>query len=139
MVARLELKVLVGLAALQAAMAVFGGIGLMLNGFGMPLSYLQNSPFDSYVWPGIILLVALGLTNAVAATLLIRQHRLGLLFAGVGGMAALGWIIGELYVTPVVHWMQLFVAMLGGAELALVMLLLGVLSIHNERRQLWIR
>ena len=134
--AAIERRLLIGLTGVQALMATIGGIGLMVNGMGMPLSYLRSSAFSSYVWPGIILLVALGVTNGLATVLLLRKHTWALTSVAVGAMAALGWIVGELYATPVVNWMQLLVAALAAAQLTLVYMLLGIVS--EGRGKLWI-
>jgi hypothetical protein len=47
---------LVALEVLIAVNAVYGGVGLMVNGMGMPGEWLERTPFDSWVVPGVLLL-----------------------------------------------------------------------------------
>ncbi len=55
---------LMGLLLLQAAGAIFGGLGLVVDPQGgflqMPVSALDGSPFRDYLVPGLILLLLLG-------------------------------------------------------------------------------
>ncbi len=57
-------KLLILLHLLLGLGAVFGGIMLVIDPSGelikMPITLLENSPFNSFLIPGIILLVVLG-------------------------------------------------------------------------------
>jgi hypothetical protein len=96
------------LLALLAVGAFFGGWELMHpaadgSGMGMPLEYLKNSPFTSYVIPGLLLFVVFGVGSVVAALAGILRHWSApyLTFAlGVGQMI---WITVELLMVQVVH------------------------------------
>src|SRR5690606_40846071 len=62
---RLALAVLLGFIALNAlGGAVYGLAGAE----GVPLEWLEGSPFDSYVVPSLILLLAVGGTALAAST-----------------------------------------------------------------------
>ena len=70
-IALVVLEILMGLAA------VGGGVGLILtNGLGMPVEWLEGSPFGSYTIPGVVLL-AVGIINLVSAAAVLRHHRWG--------------------------------------------------------------
>jgi hypothetical protein len=96
------------LLLLLALGAFFGGWELMHpaadgSGMGMPLAYLEHSPFSSYVLPGILLFVVFGVGSVVAAIATILRHWTApyLLFAlGIGQMI---WITVELAMVQVFH------------------------------------
>ena len=49
---------LIALEILIAANGYYGGVGLILGGLGMPEEWLDATPFDSWVVPGIALLLS---------------------------------------------------------------------------------
>ena len=50
---------LIALEVLVAVNAIYGGIGLMRNGMGMPDDWLERTPFTSWLWPGVFLLLVI--------------------------------------------------------------------------------
>ena len=60
---------------------------------GIPLSYLQYSPFDNYLVPGILLFTTIGILSMVAAFLGIKKHPLFPHALFVQGCILLGWIV----------------------------------------------
>jgi len=56
----------------------------------LPLSALAGSPFETYLWPGVILFTVLGLGPLIAARLVWTRHRLASLAAFVVGAARVG-------------------------------------------------
>lgn len=99
-----EWKVLVGLLLFNGIGAVFGGIGLLTGSLAMPLDVLDGTPFDSYVVPAWILLVAVGGSSLLAAMLLIRRARYANQAAFIAGGVLLGWIVVEFILIPA-GWM----------------------------------
>jgi hypothetical protein len=86
-----------GLLAAEFAMgisAIGGGIGLLINGLGMPHSALDHSPFDQFTIPAIIL-AAVGAGLVGAAWMVWRRHALDLLASLAAGVTLLGWIVVE--------------------------------------------
>lgn len=70
-------KLLVLVLSLQGMTSFFGGIELIrTNGMGMPIEWLANSPFDSFLIPGLILMTVIGGTSFAASYLLLKKHRL---------------------------------------------------------------
>ena len=63
---------------------------------GLPLSVLEDSPFETYFVPGLILFCALGLGPLVAAALAWRRHPLAPLAASAIGAALLIWLAVEI-------------------------------------------
>jgi hypothetical protein len=99
---------IVGFLNLMSAAA--GGAGIAAtNGLGMPKSWLAGSPFASYLWPGLVLLVVVGGTQAIA------------------GFGMIIWIYVEVTILPVTSWLQPAYFATGTLQVVLVLLALGVL------------
>ncbi len=65
-----------GIAALEGFVgvaAVIGGISLMRTGSGMPTSWLSDTPFNSWVLPGLALIVVVGTSQLIAAGALVAR------------------------------------------------------------------
>lgn len=113
----------IGLTALDAFLgvtAVLGGLGLLsqMPLFSPPLDMLEGSPFDSYVIPGLALLVLLGGGGLLAAGLLARQSPWGLAVSGLIGAMILVFEAVELVVIGFTGLLAFYVG-LGLAILAL--------------------
>lgn len=121
---------------------IFGGTVLIISPagklFGMPLSMLENSPFDSFLIPGIILLLVFGLAPIGLTIALIKRPKSS--FAGrfnfyrdmywawtyciYTAFALIIWLQTEMVILRAVHWSHsvymglaiviLFVALLPG-------------------------
>ena len=84
----------------NAISAVFGG-GFLLGGAGgMPIWFLDNTPFSSFAIPGVILLLIVGGSSLLAATARIRQWSNQYLLTLVAGVMLLGWILMEFVLIP---------------------------------------
>ena len=73
-------KMLIFFHLLLGIGAVFGGMVLVIDPSGelikMPITLLQKSPFDSFLIPGIILLVVLGVLPLIVAYALATKRQL---------------------------------------------------------------
>ena len=124
---RVVVRLLVGIEIFGAASALVGAIlAIAVNGAGVPLVYLANSPFASFAVPGLILGVVVGGTQTVAAVALIRRTRVALLLAAIAGFGMLIWIFAELAIIRHYSWLQAVYFAHGGLELLLVLALLGI-------------
>lgn len=81
---------------INALGALWGGAGLMVAPSGefmqMPLSFLEHSPFSSYLIPGIILFIAIGLFSSFTLYLVFTRHPLYARFIFLQGVILAGWI-----------------------------------------------
>ena len=126
--------------AFVAVTAFAGGIALMLGALipdlsGVitpPAEYLENSPFSSYLVPGLVLALVLGGLNVIAFVLLLQRRPSALFAAATAGYAALIWIFMQMMVIPF-SVLQAVYFMAGAVELGLVLLLLGLLPITSTR------
>lgn len=113
----------------SALSAVGGGIAVLAtNGIGMPTSMLDGSPFDSFLWPGVILLVVIGGTQVVAAVQLLRRHPSALAWTAVAGFAMIIWITVETAIIGGFSVLQGIYLATGIAQVACVVALLGVVG-----------
>lgn len=135
-VALLVLTLLVALTAFAGGAALVAGTFLPDSGLVIvpPVEYLEGSPFDSYLVPGLVLGLVLGGVHLVAFILLLRT-RWGALAATVAGYAALIWIFVQMMIIPFSFLQALYFAA-GLAELGLVLLRLGVLRPEGRSENL---
>ena len=50
-----------------AVNAFFGGIELIRTGFGIPQEWLEGTMFSDWTWPGILLILTVGVPHVAAA------------------------------------------------------------------------
>lgn len=77
--------------------ALIGAVGLIgFDGMGIPLQWLAGTPFTSYTWPGVILGVVVGGSQALAAAALWRRHPLARGLSAAAGLVMMIWIFVEI-------------------------------------------
>jgi len=100
---------------------IVGAIPLLIHPtgepWGMPQSLLRYSPFRSYLIPGTILLVAVGLLSLWALWLTMRDHPGYGWWVALEGCVLLGWLITEMVMLRVAMWAHY---MYGAVALALI-------------------
>jgi hypothetical protein len=121
--ALLSLELLMGFVALAC-----GGL-LIIDGLGMPASVLADSPFDSFVIPGLLLGGIVGGSLLLAARLVWFGHHLGPSVSIIAGCILLGWILGEAVMVRDGRPLQAAIAMY-----ALTLIVLGWRFARRARR-----
>lgn len=77
--------------------ALAGMVGLTIGGgIGIPLRWLEHSPFTSFVWPGIILGVVVGGAQALAIAAQYARLRLAPGLHAAAGLVMMIWILVEI-------------------------------------------
>lgn len=116
---------LVAVLVFQALGGLAGGIALAAAPDGsilqMPVTYLDGSPFQDYLVPGLILLTVLGIAPLVAAVLLVVRPRPGWFVAFAVGCALLIWLLVEIAVIPL-DPLQVVYGLVGAAIVVLSLL-----------------
>lgn len=135
--------VLLVLTAFCVVSAIAGFLYLGPGGAaGWSTEFLEGSPFDSYLWPGVILLVVVGGTQLVAFVLLAMRRGSAPFWTAVAGFAMVIWIVVEqlLFHVPDVSggWILLPVlqaaySAIGLAELGCVLGMLGLFDRGHVR------
>ncbi len=112
-----------GLVAAQTfvgVMAVFGGIEMMRDGFGMPLDWLTGSGFHTWVLPGVALLAGVAVPQLLAAVLTATRRPVAGKWSTVVGVALVLWIVVQLAVLQRYFFLQPVIAFFGLLELGLL-------------------
>lgn len=127
-------KAAVGLEVVLAAGALAGGALLFLfpdgSGFGMPLSMLEHSGFESFRIPGVILFVVNGLFPLVSAFATLRRLPWAARSVMAVGALLAGWI------TVQVALLRAFHAPLHGTYLLLGLVIAALgLALHRSERK----
>ncbi len=99
--------------------AVLGGIYLLAGAPGLSRDWLRGTPFGSFLWPGVLLLVLVGGSLLTAAVLLLIEANSGRLVSVEAGVVLLGWSGMVLVTAGYRHWLQVLPAALGIAVVAL--------------------
>lgn len=90
------------LLGLQGLSGLAGGIGLVADpsgrSLGIPLAWLEGSPFSDYIIPGLILLVVLGVTPMLVAYGLWRARPWAWAGSVLVGVALVMWLVVEIAV-----------------------------------------
>lgn len=80
--------------------ALYGGTMLITDPTGgsmqMPLSYLEHSPFSSYLIPGIVLLLVNGCLSIATIILLLRKGAGAPWLVMAQGVLLSGWIVVQM-------------------------------------------
>jgi hypothetical protein len=110
---------LAAVAAITGAAAVFGGIELVRDGFGMPLSWLSHTPVHGWALPGAALLACVAVPQLTLVVLIAVQDRRALAAGYLAGLALVAWIAIQLLVLQRYFFLQPVIASLGAAEFIL--------------------
>ena len=115
---------------LVAANAVYGGIGLVVSGLGMPSEWLEPLPVDSWTWPGVALLVTVATPQLVAAWFVWRRDPRAGVVGLLAGAALVLWILVQVLLLQRFFVLQPVIAVVGLLEV-----LLSVVWIRRARRR----
>ena len=125
------LNVLIVLMIFQSISGLFGGIGLTISpsgeSIGMPITLLENTPFNNFLIPGIFLLLVLGIYPAVLGYAMISgprwkwANKLNIYnkfhyiwsYSIYLGLILVSWIIIQVYLIGGGHIFQLVYGLLG--------------------------
>ena len=99
---------------------------VVADGLSMPKSLLANSPFTTFLFPGLILALVVGGTQTMASLRLLQHRPSALLWSAVAGFGMTIWIIAEIGFIQAVTWAQLIFVVSGLLQLLLVFSLLGI-------------
>lgn len=96
-----SLYLLMGFMLFQGISGLFGGFALVIDPTGellqMPLSMLEGSPFDNFMFPGIILLTILGIIPMVVFYGLWKRKNWAWMGALTVSVALIIWIGVEIW------------------------------------------
>lgn len=105
-------KVLIFWCLFVGMCAIFGSIGMFIDPTGNlikmneMLPYFDTLPFSNvlfqnYIFPGISLLIVNGLSNSLAAYLLIKNKKIGIILGTIFGFTLMLWITIQFVIFPI--------------------------------------
>ena len=128
---RLRWTVIV-LEALVAVNAIWAGVTMMKNPLtplGVTTDLIAGSPFHTYTWPGILLLVLNGIVPAALAIGLVARSHGAMLLSAAWGLGFMAWIVTQWFLLSDVLWLQ-YVLFVVGAVVAGC----AITALRHERR-----
>ena len=129
-IASIAALVFLGLSAIAGAVPMIVGSLRNTEGF-MPLSLLRNSPFHSYLIPGIILLASNGLLALWILWQVYRRSDHHGMWTAFQGCVLFGWLVVECWMLQVINWLHY----LYGA-IAVVLMVSGLVLRHAQGAEL---
>ena len=94
----------------NAITTIIGAVGMLAVDDPLPDDFLDDTPFDSHLWPAIILLVVVGGASTVAIVARRRDWPQQWLLTVLAGGVLLGWLLVEFIWIPHGWAPQLFYA-----------------------------
>jgi hypothetical protein len=107
------------LDGLTGAAAVYGGAGLIRDGFGMADGWLAGTPLTGWLLPGVALLIGVAVPQFTAAALIAAGVRPGLAAGYLAGLLLITWIAVELLILRRYFFLKPVIAGIGAAEILL--------------------
>ena len=126
-------RILIFLHVFVGIGALFGGSGAILNPvdpMGITVDVLKNSPFSSFLIPGIILLVAIGFGNIFAAVVLYYEYKYSLYISHLMGLVLVGWIVVQCIMMRNINILHVVYFIIGGIEMLLSLRLMKKRNIY---------
>jgi hypothetical protein len=113
--------------------SILGGIQLITtNGMGMPVSILENTPFSSFLVPGLILAIVIGGLSLLTSVLLFLNHKLAIECSAALGFGLIIWIYVEMYLTRMSFWLQTVIFAIGILIIIVSIALYKLSALNNK-------
>ncbi|HYL08339.1 MAG TPA: hypothetical protein VEU76_07300 [Candidatus Udaeobacter sp.] len=101
-------RILIGADAFAALSALSGGAMVTIGWpYQFPMSWLQGTPFSSYVVPGLILGLVVGGSATAATFATWKRPGAGSVISLIAGCIMAGWIVGEVLILAIYTWAQI--------------------------------
>lgn len=113
---------LTALCLVVGVTAIAGGVTLVVRPDGgllqLPRTVLAHTPFSSFLIPGLILLLVVGVGNLIAGLLVAIDQPRGNRAAALAGAALVGWIVTQMFLLRTVEGLQVAYLLAGLATIA---------------------
>lgn len=109
--------VLAATLAIVSVNAFAGGFYGLMGADGIPMEWLEGSPFSSYYIPSLILFVIVGGSSLLASLAVAAGLRLGRLATVVSAAVLFAWIVAQVRIIGYVSWLQPTLLAVSGLEL----------------------
>ena len=92
-------KILTILLLFTGFISIISGVWMIVtNGMGMPVSWLDDTAFTSYLIPGLILSIVIAGVTILAGILLIIRRKGAIEASAASGFCLLIWLFTEMYI-----------------------------------------
>jgi len=115
---RCALEVILGILGVQA---FYGGVQLIRDAFDFPVDWLDPLPFDSWVIPGFLLMLLIGVPSFALLGMYVADNAAADRLTIAFGLGVMAWIVVQVFFVPF-NFLQPLVFVLG---LALVLIALS--------------
>jgi len=112
---RCALEVILGILGVQA---FYGGVQLIRDAFDFPVDWLDPLPFDSWVIPGFLLMLLIGVPSFALLGMYVADNAAADRLTMAFGLGVMAWIVVQVFFVPF-NFLQPLVFVLG---LALVLI-----------------
>jgi hypothetical protein len=105
-------KILAGaLLIFNGMSALYGGLNLVVypngNSLGLPLDWLEHSPFENYFIPGLILFTLIGLSSLFICVAILLDSKKYALLILIQGTILAAWIVVQIIMIRFESYLQL--------------------------------
>ena len=97
-------------STLSGLMMIYRPDGAILH---LPVNLLEGTPFKNFLIPGILLATIVGGVNLLAVFNNLRRHANRYNWAIAGGFMIIGWIIAQMTLIKVFHWLHIIYLIIG--------------------------
>lgn len=105
--ARKVIRVILGILQAFAALNAFGGgYYAMAGAEGVPVEWLEGSPFSTYFIPGLLLFTVVGGMFLFASIAVLFRFRLAVLISYASAVTVIIWLTVQMIIIGYVSWMQ---------------------------------
>ncbi len=120
----LKNRIILGVLEMIVALgAIPTGISMIISpdgsGIGLDLAWLESSPFESFLIPGIFLLFFNGILQLTGAWLTFRKSTVAGHFGMAVGMILIFWLLAQIYYLELTHFLQVVFFVIGLFEVYL--------------------
>ncbi|MDH3699146.1 MAG: hypothetical protein OER83_01075 [Flavobacteriaceae bacterium] len=117
-------RIILGVLEMIVALsAIPSGISMIFtpdgSGMGLDLAWLERSPFETFLVPGIFLLVFNGFLQFVGAWLTFRRNTVAGIFGVAVGLVLIFWLFAQVYYMDLTHFLQVVFFVVGLMEIYL--------------------
>jgi hypothetical protein len=117
-------RIILGVLEMIVALgAIPSGISMILtpdgSGMGLDVAWLERSPFESFLVPGIFLLVFNGILQLMGAWLTFRRSTVAGIFGVAVGLVLIFWLLAQIYYLELTHFLQVVFFVIGLLEIYL--------------------
>lgn len=127
----------ISLLLLTAINATVAGVLFIIDPsghkMGMSVSYLKDSPFNSYLIPGIVLLIVNGVLNFIAAYFVFKKKPFFSLLVIIQGILLSGWIVIQVIMVRDISLLHIIMFTIGTILTMSGFLLLKLIRIDASR------